>query len=94
MIDAQNQRMFAVMVSQDTVKRFTQFYQQFDLMQFTVDFIVDRYESDPKIIKSLADGYEDMANLNQEITAEFTYSEEDAELVLTRRRTKLINLLR
>ncbi|MCY9807569.1 hypothetical protein OXT66_08480 [Lentilactobacillus senioris] len=93
MIDEQNQRIFAVMVSPETVNRVARFYQQFDLLRPTVDFIIDRYSDDPDVIKSLVDGYEEMANLNQEITAEFTNSEEDAELVLTQLRTKTINFL-
>ncbi|KRM94744.1 hypothetical protein FC56_GL001045 [Lentilactobacillus senioris DSM 24302 = JCM 17472] len=86
--------MFAVMVSQETINRVARFYQQFDFLRPTVDFITYRYGSDPEVIKSLVDGYEEMANLNQEITAEFTCSEEDAELVLTKRRTKLLKFLR
>lgn len=95
MLDAQSQRPFAVMISQETVNRVAKFYQQFDMARpAIIDFVVDRYISDPQMIKSLVDGYAEMASLNQEITAEFTCSEEDAELVLSNLRTRIIRTLR
>lgn len=86
------QKHFSVIINDRIADRLAQFCSTVGISEnAAVEIAMNYFFDDPQIVNGLMKGYREMANLNREISHDFSCCEEDADFHLTQYRQRLQN---